>query len=425
MGWVQLELPDYLIICTRNTKTNPKKAKDLQALHKVIHPRQVENNVNKFKRIRFIFYIRMNIFNKFLRNDPTYVNIKDKNNILHIIHVTTQSNYIKLKFGKYRLMDNKEHFYKAQRLFHILSRFIQKIKTHRYITRNSDIDCDLRMAPFEPKTEIDLLEQRCIYKFNIHDLLNIIATSLFQQSFMFMNPQFPKNPYTNLHFSVHNLYNIYLKCKCQHILVPEIFERFFRSGFDIRVFKETNKIFLLESCIDNYFSPNLDVYDDTVSYIYDMCYPFNIYIDKEFPRSRLYAIFRPYLKCYIRSRLFDGENDISYYLKCFDLYNPYFGRKYIDDNDPHTVLFDDRHLPFQEIKNGIFKTIKNTQIFQKCCDVKYNCDDFQCISLHPISHVTYLDIYIEDYKSEDEEEEEEEEEGVQDSEDTEEEDYDF
>jgi hypothetical protein len=113
-------------------------------------------------------------------------------------------------------------------------------------------------------------------------------------------------------------------------------------------------------------------------------------------------------------------------LKCFDLYNPYFGRKYIDDNDPDTVLFDDRHLPFQEIKNGIFKTIKNTQIFQKCCDVKYNCDDFQCISLHPISHVTYLDIYIEDYKSEDEEEEEEEEDQEdEEEEEEEEEDYDF
>ena len=88
-----------------------------------------------------------------------------------------------------------------------------------------------------------------------------------------------------------------------------------------------------------------------------------------------------------------------YYLECFDLYNPYFGRRYIDDNTG-LVGFDDRHLPFQEIKHGIFKRIKHTPIFEKCREVKYNCNDFQCISLHPKSNVTYLDVYIEDHHSE-------------------------
>jgi hypothetical protein len=362
----------------------------------------------------------MNIFNKLLRNDPTYVNIKDKHNILHIIHVTSQSNYTKLKFGKYRLMENKEHFYKAQRLFYILSKFVQQIKTRKYVTRKNDVDCDLRLAPFEPKTEIELIEQRCVYKFNIYDLINIITTSLFQNSFMFMNPQFPKNPYTNLNFSVNNLYNIYLNCISRSISIPEVFTRFFKSDFDLPFFKENNKIFLLDSCIENYFAPDVNVYDEMFSYIHDMCYPFNITIDAEFPAKKLYEIFRPYLKSYLRSKLFDGETQILYYLECFDLYNPYFGRKYIDDKTGEK-MFDDRHLPFQEIKNGIFKTIRNTPIFQRCKDVKYNCSEFDCISLHPLSNVTYVDIYIDDHQSV---ESESEEDSALSDEDTE-EDFDF
>ena len=121
---------------------------------------------------------KMNIFNKLLKINPTYENVKDKNNILHLIHVTTHSNFIKLKFGKYRLMENKEHFYKAQRLITILSRFVQKVKRRRFVSRKTEIDCDLRMAPFEPKTAIDLIEQRCIYTFNVYDLINIISTAL-------------------------------------------------------------------------------------------------------------------------------------------------------------------------------------------------------------------------------------------------------
>ena len=52
-----------------------------------------------------------------------------------------------------------------------------------------------------------------------------------------------------------------------------------------------------------------------------------------------------------------------------------------------------------EIKNGVFNTIKHTPIFVKCRALKYNCKDFQCISLGPISNVTYLDVYIEDHHS--------------------------
>jgi len=269
-----------------------------------------------------------------------------------------------------------------------------------------------------------LVEQRCIYKFNVYDLINIMKTALFQQSFMFMNPQYPKNPYTNLNFSTHNLYNIYIKCLSQSIPIPEVVQRFFYSEFDINIMREAHKVFLLESAIDNFFSPDAAVEEIFVSYIREMCYPYNIYVDDAFPKAKLYSIFRPYLKSYMRAKLMlSSDDDIAYYLRCFDLYNPYFGRKYIDD-ETGLQEFDDRYLPFQEIRFGLFRRIRNTALFDRSVFFKYNCDNFQSISLRPKSNVTYLDIYIEDHHSESSSEEEANE-SVPSSEEEDVEDYDF
>ena len=48
------------------------------------------------------------IFNTLLRNDPNFVNVKDKDNILKSILIIKPPNYeIKMKFGKYLLMEDK------------------------------------------------------------------------------------------------------------------------------------------------------------------------------------------------------------------------------------------------------------------------------------------------------------------------------
>jgi hypothetical protein len=336
----------------------------------------------------------MNIFNKLLRNDPTYVNVKDNSKLLQIILLTTKANYVKLKFGKYKLMDQtKPYFYKAQRLFHILSRFVQKLKTRKYKVFN--IDYDFRMAPFETKTAIELVENGRVYKFNIYDLINIISASLYQQIHMFINPQFPKNPFTNINFAKHNIYNIYIKCIELKITIPEIIILFYKSDFNIDLFKEKSKMFLIESSIENYFAIDLSVTGDIIEYIYDMCEPHGIKIHEDFPQKELYSIFRPYLKCYFKSKLIAVDTDIVYLLDCFELYNPFFGKKYITDSN-NEIDFDNRHLPFNEIKNGVFKTIKNTSTIMLFMANKYKYDDHYCISLQPIDNVTYVDVYEDD-----------------------------
>jgi hypothetical protein len=345
----------------------------------------------------------MNIFNKILRKNPSYVVAKDTLNLSHIVLISSKNNFVKLKFAKYQNMQDKSHFYDAQRIFHILSRFVHFCKVKRFNV--FDCDCDLHMNPFDPKTMIELLEKRCIYKFNVKELINVVAASLNQQIMMFINPQFPKNPYTNLNFSVHNLYNIYAKCLDAKIAVPEIVRLFYACDFNIEVFKDKHKRFLIDNSIDNYFSKDLVVTSEIVEYIFDMCEPHNINIHEDFPKQHLYAIFRPYLRHFFKSKILTGDSDIQFMLKCFELYNPFFGKMYKYKDQ---IGFDDRHLSFQEIKNGVFKTIKQNGLFDRCVSNKYNYGQYECISLAPIENVMYANIYEDNKMDLDSDEEDEE-----------------
>ena len=66
------------------------------------------------------------IFNTILQNDPNFISVKDQNNILKSIILLKPIREIKLKFAKYSLTKDKTNFYKAQKLYHILQRFIQR-----------------------------------------------------------------------------------------------------------------------------------------------------------------------------------------------------------------------------------------------------------------------------------------------------------
>jgi len=324
------------------------------------------------------------VFNKILKNDPNYINVKDKNNILKTILLLRPDNHeTKLKFGKYQLMEDKSFFYKAQRLYHILLRFVKKCKFQK--TKVFDIDCDLRMAQFEPATKIQLFENNQIYTFNIYDLLNIISTSLLQQTYLFIKPQYPKNPYTNLNFGINNLYNIYIKFLELKIKIPTIVMYFFECEFNIDIFLEKHKNKLSEWAIDTYLSEDATITDNIIEDIFDMCYVNNINLHDEFPKKDLFLIFRPYLKCYYTKK------HATQLLDCFELYNPFFGRKYqtVDGK----IGFDNRHLPFQKIKDCVFKTICNTKIFNTLSANKYKYSDVNCISLPPIKDAMY---FIED-----------------------------
>ncbi len=320
---------------------------------------------------------RLGIFNTFLKNDPTYITVKDQNNLLKTILLIRPLNHeIKIKYRKYLIMQDKTHFYRAQRLYYILLRFVQMCKVRK--AKVFDIDCDLRMAPFHPRTKIQIIENLQIYPFSIHDLINVVKTALLQQNYMFSKPQYPKNPYTNMDFRINSLYNIYIKCLELKLRIPIVITYFAECEFNMDIFVEKYKHTLSEWAIDTYLAKDAIVSESLVEDIYDMCYTHNIKIHSEFPKDEVYSIFRPYLKYHY------SKKNVSALLECFELYNPFFGRKYKMANGE--IYFDNRHLPFHEIKDVVFKSIYNTKMFNKINANKYKYKDIYCISLEPIKN---------------------------------------
>ena len=86
--------------------------------------------------------------------------------------------------------------------------------TRRY--KMYDVSTDLKLNPlvgYDKRYIITIAENKVLYKFSIYDLLYVIQTNLTYTYALFVDPKFPRNPYTNLPFSIHNLYNIFYFAK--------------------------------------------------------------------------------------------------------------------------------------------------------------------------------------------------------------------
>ncbi len=331
-------------------------------------------------------------FNKFLVHNPQYVNVKDHNNILKtIIILKPEYQHIKVKFAKYKLMDNPEFFYKAQRLYWILSKFANKCKARFIKIFNNNLDlCGNPLS-----NPLTLIENQTAYKFSIHDLHKIVISALTNQRQLIPEPIEPKNPYTNLPFSKHNLLILYSILPNKHHLLTV----YYKCGFDIVAFHNQNRRLLLEYAIDTLLAPNTSWTDDIIEDIYYMCDCNDIKLHEEFPKDILYTVFRPYLKELYKIRyMFYPGNKLSHWLDCFELYNPYFGLKYIDNNG--VTGFDDRHLNF----NSLITTFDQNNLMMKHIVVNKYKNNELCITLKPIPNVLYYEPEPDDnvyYDSED------------------------
>lgn len=312
------------------------------------------------------------------------------------------------KCAKFRQMDSDDYpsFFWAQRKYYILSRFVQQCKLRKIYTRYNN-DCDLTMTPFAElpaNFKIELVENRCIYTFNINDLVKIIYSALTTQSFGFIMPKLPANPYTNVEFRQETLYSIYARFGGKK--VPRILWLFFECGFSVDKLKKYHRKALMRYAIDN--STNLDSVED----IREICRGyFNIH--RGFPASRLYVIFRPYLVRYYRWNLvgcLQSKDELDLAIRGFSLYNPHFGSK--GDGG-----FDDRHLEFAVFLST--PLLKNPEQFELAIQNKRNYESPWCVSLMPI-FVSYMeedgceeseyDCYVDDESEEEEEEEDEDDE---------------
>ena len=131
-------------------------------------------------------------------------------------------------------------FEKTQRTYLAFLRFSNIV---RHKINKEKIDFDLRMEPIDiySKYSISLIHSDAKYYFVLTDLVNIIQTAITHSDDMFENPLFPKNPYNNLPFTKTHLYNIYFRIKFTFLNIPDWIHLFYKSDFDLELFKVENE----------------------------------------------------------------------------------------------------------------------------------------------------------------------------------------
>jgi hypothetical protein len=230
-------------------------------------------------------------------------------------------------------------FCKAQKYYFALSKFANI--------------CKMKLTPMKIKTDLLLndiditkknvflfLQNNVKYSFVINDLINMITASLSNCCYFFAEPLPIKNPYNNMLLSKSILYNLYYYMKSNLFQIPVLFELYFRSNFDIHVFKLHHEGYIREINIKNFVtrSDHVTLY----SYVIDMFdeyrpYLNNIFIHRSFPRDELVKIMRPYLELHLFSkyliggseRKYKAENLLKRKLYKFSSCNPEFGRRVV------------------------------------------------------------------------------------------------
>ena len=278
---------------------------------------------NAIKLIYNIYFMSYNNKHNSISNN--------KFNILNII-ILNNKNICEFE-KKFFLIE----FYKAQKIY---SAFRELAKLYKFKYRHKfEIDMDLcfnKYSNLNSSILINLLENNIIYKFRLSDLVNIINNALLNAPDFFAEPYNIRNPYTNLPFSIANLYNIYFKIKKSNLIMPIIFNLYFLANFNLDKFKNENECFIRDKCIDRFVKS--DSINEQHEYIMKMFYSYHNFIyftlHPLFPKKTIVTIFKNYLKSYL---LYEyslnpyiretSKIHLEYKLALFSQLNPDFGKK--------------------------------------------------------------------------------------------------
>ena len=151
-----------------------------------------------------------------------------------------QSLPIKKMFGSYKkllsnpllslksICDLQDILYRHQVVLNILRKKQLQIKKRSMIIR---CDTDLCLNPLSDYNDSDILtvydyEHKSIYRFYYKDFFKSCLHNLYENDHLFYNPIIPKNPYTNSHWKVYHIYQIYIQCLNKKLKMPHLLESF-------------------------------------------------------------------------------------------------------------------------------------------------------------------------------------------------------
>jgi len=245
----------------------------------------------------------------------------------------------------------EDMFFIMQKNNMAINQFIYKWRYARYHRVKNTSDLLLNsLSSYNPVQIISLVENNTIYDFCLIDLLKIIHNALLYHENLFSKPSLPKNPYTNLPFGIHNLYNIYFHIVASSQIMPLFFQLFFLSNFNVVDFFISNETYLRDESIKSYYNdrPTEEQYHDILSMLHDNAkYIPNIIIHSKYPKQRIINAFKnisvDYLMCqysYSPTKKTLSHKNIKQFLIRFNKNSPTFGRVVYNNttSNPYTSI---------------------------------------------------------------------------------------
>ena len=257
-----------------------------------------------------------------------------------------------------------EFICKAQKFKMLMIKYVRKFKYKKYTVYDINQDLLLNdLSDFPENQKIHLVENKTIYKFRLTDLLNIITKSLTNYVDIYIvEPSEIKNPYTNLPFSMNNLYNIFFKVKQSNFLMPIFFYKFFIVNFDLKQFLIHNESELQLFAINDFCNSGYNI--ELLESIYHMFDQYqylltNISIRFEKDFKKLVNTFRPFLKLYYISSYscntrtkFEAKKNLKKKLFDFNETNIMYRKVLFNQN-----IFTQNNSIFQENYNILTNTV--------------------------------------------------------------------
>ena len=204
--------------------------------------------------------------------------------------------------NKEKFMESFSRFQKTINGFKKLVR-LWRIKKKCIVYPNTTDLKGNELSDYKPKLLIDLIENGTIYSFCIHDLLKMWSIALRQRICVIERPTKLKNPYTNLAFSLTNLYNIYYKALFNGIRLPPLVDMHFHCRFSIQLLLHTYGSQLREWAITDYAeNEELSLYNELIGIHSDYGYLLpKLRVDESFSDSikiRQIKIYKPIIQAY-------------------------------------------------------------------------------------------------------------------------------
>lgn len=238
------------------------------------------------------------------------------------------------------------YFCIAQNKFKSLEKLGRRFKINKMSFKNThDLVSFDEINDIKSNLKITLIENNSKYCFKIVDIICIINNALlFNTSNFYSEPTSIKNPYTNMPFLEHTLYNIYFYIKNSSFIMPTLLHLFMQSGFDLKEFSANNEPLLRDMLINNYINTlNTKTYIKEIKKMFKDSSIIGVKnskrlkdISPNMPADIIIDIFKPFVKTYLYAIY--SLNYTKKFQKRILLYkkitgflneNPQFGRKII------------------------------------------------------------------------------------------------